>query len=101
MHDLDMVLSTRVRPKYRTKCHVGNWPAYDRALDKRDDITVMVRPGCASPLARGRSASANVAMSAWQYSDLAMVETVLPAPAHRSTCERLPPILTVTGWPLS
>ena len=25
---------------YKTKYHVGNWPAYDRALVQRGDITV-------------------------------------------------------------
>ena len=38
MHDLDM--KSRVHPKYKTKYHVGNWPAYDRALVQRGDILV-------------------------------------------------------------
>ena len=38
VHDLDM--KSRVHPKYKTKYHVGNWPAYDRALVQRGDITV-------------------------------------------------------------
>ena len=37
VHDLDM--KSRVHPKYKTKYHVGNWPAYDRALVQRGDIT--------------------------------------------------------------
>ena len=40
--DLDMKSS--VHPKYKTKYHVGNWPADDRALVQRGDITVWVAP---------------------------------------------------------
>ena len=42
VHDLDMKSS--VHPKYKTKYHVGNWPAYDRALVQRGDITVWLAP---------------------------------------------------------
>ena len=42
VHDLDM--KSRVHPKYKTKYHVGNWPAYDRALVQRGDITVWLAP---------------------------------------------------------
>ena len=40
--DLDMKSS--VHPKYKTKYHVGTWPADDRALVQRGDITVWVAP---------------------------------------------------------
>ena len=38
VHDLDM--KSRVHPKYKTKYHVGNWPAYDRALVQRSEALV-------------------------------------------------------------
>ena len=38
-------MKSRVHPKYKTKYHVGNWSAYDRALVQRGDIRV-VGPGC-------------------------------------------------------
>ena len=41
-HDLDM--KSRMHPKYKTKYHVWNWPAYDRALVQRGDITVWLAP---------------------------------------------------------
>ena len=33
-------MKSRVHPKYKTKYHVGNWSAYDRALVQRGDVTV-------------------------------------------------------------
>ena len=29
-----------MHPKYKTKYHVGNWPAYERALVRRGDVTL-------------------------------------------------------------
>ena len=53
VHDLDM--KSRVHPKYKTKYHVGNWPAYDRALVQRGDITVWLAPDAIGHLGgRGR-----------------------------------------------
>ena len=37
-------MKSSVHPKYKTKYHVGNWPADDRALVQRGDITVWVAP---------------------------------------------------------
>ena len=37
-------MKSRVHPKYKTQYHVGNWPAYDRALVQRGDITVWLAP---------------------------------------------------------
>jgi hypothetical protein len=39
-HDLGM--KSRVHPKYKTKCRVGNWTDYDRALVQRGDITLWI-----------------------------------------------------------
>ena len=53
VHDRDMTSS--VHPQYKTQYHVGNWPAYDRALVQRGDITGVVGPGCDRRLGgRGR-----------------------------------------------
>ncbi|MFT5049829.1 MAG: hypothetical protein ACI8QZ_001222 [Chlamydiales bacterium] len=32
-------MNSRAHPSYKTKCRVSNWPAYDRALVQRGDIT--------------------------------------------------------------
>ena len=40
----DLDKKSSVHPKYKTKYHVGNWPADDRALVQRGDITVWVAP---------------------------------------------------------
>ena len=37
-------MKSRVHPKYKTKYHVGNWPAYDRALVQRGDVTLWLAP---------------------------------------------------------
>ncbi|MFT4840913.1 MAG: hypothetical protein ACJA0V_000822 [Planctomycetota bacterium] len=31
---------SRVHPKYKTKCRVGNWAAYDRSLIERGNLTI-------------------------------------------------------------
>ena len=41
-HDLDV--KSRVHPRYKTKYRVGNWPAYDRALVQRGDVTLWLTP---------------------------------------------------------
>ena len=37
-------MKSRVHPKYKTKYHVGNWPAYGRALVQRGDVTLWLAP---------------------------------------------------------
>ena len=36
---------SKVHPTYKTKYRVANWPAYNRALVRRGDVTVWVCPG--------------------------------------------------------
>ena len=36
----DVVMKSRVYPTYKTKYRVGNWPAYERALVQRGDVTL-------------------------------------------------------------
>ena len=37
-------MTSRVHPRYKTKYRVGNWPAYDRALVQRGDVTLWLTP---------------------------------------------------------
>ena len=71
VHDLDM--KSRVHPKYKTKYHVGNWPAYDRALVQRGDITVWLAPDA---IATWEAVGVGTRGGQLQYSDLA-IETAL------------------------
>ena len=71
VHDLDM--KSRVHPKYKTQYHVGNWPAYDRALVQRGDITVWVAPDA---IATWEAVGVGTRGGQLQYSDLA-IETAL------------------------
>ena len=71
VHDLDM--KSRVHPKYKTQYHVGNWPAYDRALVQRGDITVWLAPDA---IAAWEAVGVGKRGGQLQYSDLA-IETAL------------------------
>ena len=66
-------MKSRVHPKYKTKYHVGNWPAYDRALVQRGDITVWVAPDA---IAAWEAVGVGKRGGQRQYSDLA-IETAL------------------------
>ncbi len=70
-HDLDM--KSRVHPKYKTKYHVGNWPAYERALVQRGDITVWLAPDA---IATWEAVGVGKRGGQRPYSDLA-IETAL------------------------
>ena len=70
-HDRDMQSS--VHPKYKTKYHVGTWPAYDRALVQRGDITVWLAPDA---IATWEAVGVGKRGGQRQYSDLA-IETAL------------------------
>ena len=71
VHDLDMKSS--VHPKYKTQYHVGNWPAYERALVRRGDITVWLAPDA---IATWEAVGVGKRGGQRQYSDLA-IETAL------------------------
>ena len=66
-------MKSRVHPKYKTKYHVGNWPAYDRALVQRGDITVWLAPDA---IATWEAVGVGKRSGQLQYSDLA-IETAL------------------------
>ena len=66
-------MKSRVHPKYKTKYHVGNWSAYDRALVQRGDITVWLAPDA---IATWEAVGVGTRGGQRQYSDLA-IETAL------------------------
>ena len=66
-------MKSRVHPKYKTKYHVGNWSAYDRALVQRGDITVWLAPDA---IATWEAVGVGMRGGQRQYSDLA-IETAL------------------------
>ena len=70
-HDLDV--KSRVHPKYTTKYRVGSWPAYDRALIQRGDVTLWLAP---EAIARWETAGVGTRGGQLQYSDVA-IETAL------------------------
>ena len=47
-------MKSRVHPKYKTKYHVDNWSAYERALVRRGDITLLAGCGVGWPVALRR-----------------------------------------------
>ena len=66
-------MRSRVHPKYKTKYRVGNWPAYDRALVERGDITLWLSHDAIEswrPKSSGKSGGQQ------RFSDLA-IETTL------------------------
>ena len=66
-------MKSSVHPKYKTQYHVGNWPAYDRALVQRGDITVWLAPDA---IATWEAVGVGKRGGQRQYSDLA-IETAL------------------------
>ena len=66
-------MRSRVPPTYKTKYHVGNWPAYDRALVQRGDVTLWLAPEAITTWA---AAGIGTRRGQLQYSDLA-IETAL------------------------
>jgi len=64
---------SKVHPKYKTKYRVRNWPAYDRSLVARGDLTVWITPDALDawrPAPTGRRGAQP------KFSDLA-IETAL------------------------
>ncbi len=66
-------MKSRVHPTYKTKYHVGNWPAYDRALVQRGDVTLWLAP---EAITAWTAAGVGKRGGQLQYSDLA-IETAL------------------------
>ena len=66
-------MKSKVHPRYKTKYRVANWPAYNRALVRRGDVTVWLFSEAIAAWAPRRSGR-------WggqrRYSDLA-IETAL------------------------
>ena len=66
-------MKSSVHPKYKTQYHVWNWPAYDRALVQRGDITVWLAPDA---IATWEAVGVGNRGGQRPYSDLA-IETAL------------------------
>ena len=66
-------MKSKVHPKCKTKYHVGNWPAYDRALVRRGDVTLWLAP---EAIATWEAPGVGKRGGQLQYSDLA-IETAL------------------------
>ena len=66
-------MKSRVHPTYKTKCRVGNWPAYDRALVQRGDVTLWLAPDA---IATWEAVGVGTRGGQLQDSDLA-IETAL------------------------
>ena len=78
-------MKSRVHPKYKTQYHVGNWPAYDRALVQRGDITVWLAPDA---IAAWEAVGVGNRGGQRQYSDLAIETAAL---LHESELARTDP----------
>ena len=66
-------MKSRVHPRYTTKYRVGNWPAYDRALVQRGDVTLWLTP---EAIATWEAVGVGKRAGQLQYSEVA-IETAL------------------------
>ena len=66
-------MKSKVHPTYKTKYRVANWPAYNRALVRRGDVTVWLSSDAIAAWTPGRSGRRG---GQRRYSDLA-IETAL------------------------
>ena len=48
-------VNSRAHPKYKTRYRVGNWPAYERALVQRGDVTLWLSPAAIAAWTPGLS----------------------------------------------
>ena len=76
-------MKSKVHPTYKTKYRVANWPAYNRALVRRGDVTVWVSSEAIAAWTASRSGRRG---GQRRYSDLA-IETAHD-PAASSTISR-------------
>ena len=79
-------MTSRVHPKEKTKDHVGNWPAYDRALVQRGDVPLWLAPEAITPWA---AAGVGQRGGPLQYSDLAIataltLRRIFPLPLRQT-----------------
>ena len=66
-------MKSRVHPRYTTKYRVGHWPAYDRALVQRGDVTLWLTP---EAIATWEAVGVGKRGGQLQYSEVA-IETAL------------------------
>ncbi len=79
-------MTSSVHPKDKTKDHVGNWPAYDRALLQRGDVTLWLAP---EAIATWAAAGVGQRGGPRQYSDLAIatartLRRIFPLPLRQT-----------------
>ena len=79
-------MTSSVHPKDKTKYHVGNWPASDRALVQRGDVTLWLAPEAITPWA---AAGVGQRGGPRQYSDLAIatartLRRIFPLPLRQT-----------------
>ena len=72
-------MKSKVHPTYKTKYRVANWPAYNRALVRRGDVTVWLSAEAIAAWTPGRSGRRG---GQRRYSDLA-IETALTSTISR------------------
>ena len=68
-------MKSRVHPTYKQKYRVQNWASSDRALVRRDDITIWLSP---ADIAAWEPGGTGARSAQREYSDLA-IETALDA----------------------
>ena len=66
-------MKSKVHPRYKTKCRVANWPAYNQALVRRGDVTLWLSSEAIAAWTPRRSGQRG---GQRRYSDLA-IETAL------------------------
>jgi DDE family transposase len=66
-------MKSKVHPAYKTKYRVANWPAYERALVRRGDVTLWLTPEAITAWEPGQSGTRG---GQRKYPDVA-IETAL------------------------
>ena len=78
-------MKSKVHPTYKTKYRVANWPAYNRALVRRGDVTVWVSSEAIAAWTASRSGRRG---GQRRYSDLAIETALTLRPSPISRCAR-------------
>ena len=78
-------MKSKVHPTCKTKYRVANWPAYNRALVRRGDVTVWVSSEAIAAWTASRSGRRG---GQRRYSDLAIETALTLRPSTISRCAR-------------
>src|ERR1700704_2623135 len=79
-------MKSKVHPAYKAKYRVANWPAYDRALVRRGDVTLWLAPEAIAAWEPGQSGTRG---GQRKYSDLAIeaaltLRLIFPLPLRQA-----------------